>query len=463
MLVLAIRPNRAPERRAARDGTRRRRPRRARRAGSQEHEARAAILAELHARPFLPIELPQRIYHFAFATNEEEARADRAALAELLRSHMLPTPTGDAKFQRLSIGDWRLRWEQHTEFTTYTWSTQKDAGEPFAPSRSARRRRDRLSAAGPADRRHPSLRRRGRPFARGFRAAVQLAEPLPRARGQGRRACADRFRRRSLRLHPAAGEDERHRRAGDGAAAAARAGDRDLSHHGPARPAGGARAPARSCGRWRARSPTSPMRSSQTQDMRTSRDLLKRSSDLLAKSEALSTRTAFRFGASRAYHAIVKNRLALIQEAKESHYTTISAFFSARLDPAIETCNAFEARQARLAAQVERAVDLMRTGITFELEQQNRDLLDDMNRRARLQMRLQKLVGGLSIAALSYYVAGLSLYFFKGVKDAGFLPFGFTGEEAAAAAMPLVIFGAWAFWQRVKRLSAKAQEEERVS
>ena len=49
------------------------------------------------------------------------------------------------------------------------------------------------------------------------------------------------------------------------------------------------------------------------------------------------------------------------------------------------------------------------------------------------------------------------------MKDAGALPFGFTGEEAAAAAMPFVIFGAWAFWQRVKRLSAKAQEEEKVS
>jgi uncharacterized membrane-anchored protein len=86
-----------------------------------------------------------------------------------------------------------------------------------------------------------------------------------------------------------------------------------------------------------------------------------------------------------------------------------------------------------------------------------------MNRRARLQMRLQKLVGGLSIAALSYYAAGLALYFFKGAKDAGLLPFGVTGEEAGAAVLPLVILGAWAFWQRVKRLSAKAQEEERVN
>ena len=48
---------------------------------------------------------------------------------------------------------------------------------------------------------------------------------------------------------------------------------------------------------------------SRMQDARTNEDLLKRLSDLLAAGEALSTRTAFRFGASRAYHALVKNRL----------------------------------------------------------------------------------------------------------------------------------------------------------
>ncbi|MBU3888876.1 DUF3422 domain-containing protein [Methylosinus sporium] len=427
-----------------------------------EHEARAAVLAELHARPFLPITLPQRVYHFAFATNEEEARADRAALADLCRAHMLVPRPDDAKFQRLSIGDWRLRWEQHTEFTTYTWSTEKDAGDPFThpdpigTGEIAFRPPGRLIVAA-----HLSAIESGHshePFVNLFNsqslcviraakgAAHVMTDFAPDAFGFTRllvKANAvgaleigrliqrvleiETYRTMALLGLPEARE----------AGPELRAMEREISDITQAL--------------------------SRTQDMRTSRDLLKRLSDLLAQSEALSTRTAFRFGASRAYHAIVKNRLNLIQEAKESQYTTISAFFSARLDPAIETCNAFETRQARLARQVERATDLMRTGITFEMEQQNRDLLDDMNRRARLQMRLQKLVGGLSIAALSYYVAGLSLYFFKGVKDAGYLPFGFTGEEAAAAAMPFVIFGAWAFWQRVKRLSAKAQEEEKVS
>lgn len=427
-----------------------------------EHEDRATVLAELHARPFLPIELPRRFYHFAFATNEEEARADRRALAELTRAHMIPPPSGDAKFQRLTIGDWRLRWEQHTEFTTYTWSTDKGAAEPFT---------------------HPDPIGSGELTFRPPGRLVAAAHLCAIEGGHSHEVYAQLFNSQSLCLVRAA-KGSAHvltdfavdpfgytrllvRAGGLGALETGRLLQRVLEIETyrcmallglpQARRAG-----PELQGMERAISDITQALS-RTQDTRTNREQLQRLSDLLAQSEALSTRTAFRFGASRAYHAIVKNRLALIQEAKESQYTTISAFFSARLDPAIETCNAFEARQARLADQVERATDLMRTGITFELEQQNRDLLDDMNRRARLQMRLQRLVGGLSIAALSYYVAGLTLYLFKGAKDAGWLPFGLTGEESAAAAVPFVILGAWAFWKRVERLSAKAREEEKVS
>ncbi len=49
-----------------------------------------------------------------------------------------------------------------------------------------------------------------------------------------------------------------------------------------------------------------------------------------------------------------------------------------------------------------------------ELEEQNRDLLESMNRRARLQLRLQQTVEGLSVAAVSYYVVGLISYLSKG-------------------------------------------------
>lgn len=82
-----------------------------------EHEARSAILGELHARPFLPVEAPRRVYHFAFATSDEEARADRRAILALceasgekarrrmpnfITSHWATRSCGDGVTQRIS-------------------------------------------------------------------------------------------------------------------------------------------------------------------------------------------------------------------------------------------------------------------------------------------------------------------------------------------------------------------------
>ena len=426
-----------------------------------EHESRAAILDELHARPFVPLETPRRVYHFAFATNEEEARADRAAIEGLAASQGCGGATGDAKFKRLSLGDWELRWEQHTEFTTYTWSTSRDAAAPFSHP-------DPLGAG------EIRFRPPGRLIAAAHLCVVDDNQSLERLAGL--------FRSESLCVIGAA-KGLAHMLTDFGVDAARFT--RLVIRVNGASPIEAGRLAQRvlevetyRCmallGLPEARRASPELRAmerelsgithalSRTQDSRTSEELLKRLSDLLAASEALSTKTAFRFGASRAYHALVKKRLELLHEAKEGAYVTISAFLSARLDPAIETCNAIEARQARLSDQVERAIDLMRTGITFELERQNRDLLEDMSRRARLQMRLQRIVQGLSVAAFAYYLAGLTVYVTKGLKDAGWLPDGVTAEEATALALPLILLASWAFMERVRRLSQKAAREEKV-
>src|SRR5690606_40866619 len=42
-----------------------------------------------------------------------------------------------------------------------------------------------------------------------------------------------------------------------------------------------------------------------------------------------------------------------------------------------------------------------------------------MNRRARLQLQLQQTVEGLSVAAITYYAAGIAGYLFKAMKSLG--------------------------------------------
>ncbi len=426
-----------------------------------EHEFRAAILAELHARPFVPLETPRRVYHFAFATNDDEARADRGEIERLASSHDCAATASDAKFKSLTFGAWDLRWEQHTEFTTYTWSTSRDAATPF-------------SHPDPLGAREVKFRAPGRLIVAAHLCVVGRENSLDKLAGlfNSESLCVISVAKGAADLMTdfaldAAGFTRLIIRSNNASALeAGRIAQRALEVETYRTMA--------LLGLPEARRASPELRAmerevsgithalSRMQDARTNEDLLKRLSDLLAAGEALSTKTAFRFGASRAYHALVKNRLELLQEAKESQYVTISNFLSARLDPAIETCNAVEARQARLSNQVERAINLMRTGITFELERQNRDLLHDMNRRARLQMRLQRIVQGLSVAALAYYLLGLTAFVAKGAKDAGWLPANVTAEEVTALALPFTVLASWLFMVRLRRLSQKAAKEEQV-
>src|SRR5438105_8969835 len=64
------------------------------------HPLRAAVLGEVHARPFTPIETPRRVLHFAFETTGERGEADRVALVAFCASRGLNEP--DRKSTRLN-------------------------------------------------------------------------------------------------------------------------------------------------------------------------------------------------------------------------------------------------------------------------------------------------------------------------------------------------------------------------
>jgi uncharacterized membrane-anchored protein len=63
-----------------------------------------------------------------------------------------------------------------------------------------------------------------------------------------------------------------------------------------------------------------------------------------------------------------------------------------------------------------------------------------MNNRARLQLRLQQTVEGLSVAAVSYYVVGLIGYLAKG---SGFFGKTVEPELVTAASVPVAILVVW--------------------
>ncbi|MDN3718292.1 DUF3422 family protein [Roseibium salinum] len=181
----------------------------------------------------------------------------------------------------------------------------------------------------------------------------------------------------------------------------------------------------------------------------TNQELLDKLTTLAAALEAGATASTFRFGASRAYDEIVKARLSALREEAAPGDLSMAAFLTRRLAPAMRTCQAIEDRQAMLSRKLARATTLLRTSVDVELEEQNRILLQSMNRRARLQLRLQQTVEGLSVAAVSYYVVGLISYLAKAAKESG-LPVP-NANVTTGLAVPLVVLLVWWLVRRIRK------------
>jgi uncharacterized membrane-anchored protein len=137
-------------------------------------------------------------------------------------------------------------------------------------------------------------------------------------------------------------------------------------------------------------------------------------SRLAAEVEHGTARTRYRLSATRAYHQIVRSRLAELREERIPGVRTLSGFLLRRFSPAMSLCDSTDARLTDMAERINRAVSLARVRVEQRREQGNQELLRAMARRAQLQLRLQQAVEGLSVVVISYYVVGLLGYLAKG-------------------------------------------------
>jgi uncharacterized membrane-anchored protein len=412
------------------------------RPGLTPHPLRASVLHELHARPFFAVTTPRRFLHYAFMTAPAEAAADRAVLRAICEDIGVQGPPDGARHHRVDLGPAVLRWEQHGEFTTYTWDFIGDFDsarhEPFGrvpmalielmgllrqpgphmvsvdlhliPEVDAPRLEDIFDvtslAVSVVDQGGAMVATDFRASAEGFVRilAVDLGLTGSRAGALTQRLLeVETYRTLALmglpeaqRLVPAVRriEDELTRIAGAMAKSTGLEGDHRLLD-----------------------------------------DL----TGMAAALEADSAASAYRLGASRAYDQLVTQRLNTIGEQRHGGWPTIAAFLARRLAPAIRSCQVLQDRQTDLATKLARAANLLRTRVDVAIEQQNRDLLRSMNNRTRLQLRLQQTVEGLSIAAISYYVIALLAHVLDGVDSLHVLPFNET--VATALLVPLVIVG----------------------
>jgi len=177
-------------------------------------------------------------------------------------------------------------------------------------------------------------------------------------------------------------------------------------------------------------------------------DLLDTLVSLAASVERATAENVHHFSATRAYHALVLQRSAELREQAIPGTQTLGNFMQRRLAPAIATVVATEERLASLSQRVSRTSAMLRTRVDIATETQNQQLLEKLTRGQALQLRLQTTVEGLSIAAISYYVASLLLYGAKALKAAGAT---LNPEIAVGALIPLVLGVVWGITRRIHR------------
>ncbi|GLQ35771.1 hypothetical protein GCM10007939_20540 [Amylibacter marinus] len=180
-------------------------------------------------------------------------------------------------------------------------------------------------------------------------------------------------------------------------------------------------------------------------------EALERLMALSSEIEFLNAEHAYRFAGGEAYAALVAQRTQVLRETRFQGRQTFAEFMMRRFNPTVRTCGAAQARLRDISDRAARAVDLLGTRVNVRTAAQNKDLLEQMDRRAELQLRLQETVEGLSVVAISYYAVNLLSYFAYPLAQ----HLGLEKTKLTAILVVPVILVVFAMVRRVKHHVAK--------
>ena len=169
--------------------------------------------------------------------------------------------------------------------------------------------------------------------------------------------------------------------------------------------------------------------------------------DVSSRLEDILAQSSFRFGATGAYETLVNQRIGVLREERFFGRQTFAEFMTRRFDPAMRTVKATEGQLRSMAERGTRAADLLRTRVDVERSAQNQELLESMDKRADLQLRLQRTVEGLSVVAISYYAVNLAAYMAYPFAE----PAGVSKGLATAILTPLVVLAVWFMVRKIRR------------
>lgn len=425
--------------------------------GFEEHPLRHELIAEVHARPFAELRPPERVAYFAMLSGEAGAEADHRHVAELFKRFDQPEPDGASKHAIGDFGAFRLKWERHTEFSTYMILVDGASdGAPFSSPAAQAVPEDWLAAL---------------PGQLMIGLNIEILAKEAEEIGPGKLAglfSVDNFAGGAVSGGTALAWMD--------FAADSQGYGRVLVHDKGLRPRQAGRIVQRLCeietyrvmallalplarshgpelSRVEERLTVITGRIGGIKQLEDERRLLQELTELSANVERIAAATNYRFAAARAYYALVRMRGEQLRTTRVEGYQTFLEFMDRRLAPAMQTCDSVAARIGLLSERIARALQLLRTRVDIELEAQNQKVLLSMDRRAQLQLRLQQTVEGLSAVAITYYLVGLIGYLAKAAKSQH-LPV--DPDLVSGIAVPFILAFVWMGVRRVRRNAGEA-------
>lgn len=416
-------------------------------AATLNHPQRLQLAAEIHSRPFLFVSAPARISHLAIHFGHRDGSHDDL-LASLCQRFSVAPPAVGAQHFAHDFGHFRLKWERHAEFSTFTFVEVGDDRIDFEITAIRHIPHDWLAL---------------------LEASVLVALHIHTVRGQPM-DIADPSLRQTFPAPPLVGS----RVMSDG----------EVWTDFQVGPTGFSKYLIRDVGLREtqmgrlvqriceietylvmallalplARSSTPLLNETEESliklgnRMKADKDgtdaeaLLHEISSLDARLRDLSFRNSYRFSAAQAYYRIVVARIGELREQRIEGVPTIGEFMERRLAPAMDTCVSVAARQERLAGKVSRSNDMLRTRVNLAQERQTHHVLGNLNQSARLQLKMQQAVEGLSVVAISYYGIGLAGYALKALKAWGI---DIAIDQSLGVVLPLVCLATWLGTRRI--------------
>jgi uncharacterized membrane-anchored protein len=387
-----------------------------------DHALRITLADEVHARPPEPVRAPARASYVAVLIDPDSRNLELSHIQSLCARHSVPGPGAGATHFRAALGSVRLKWERHGEFSGYTVLAEGSGPMPFAQPAAA------LMAPGWLA---------GIP---GATIAAVHADILPAGNDsaspdslsewfEGQNVSGAEIADGAARVHT---DFQMH----DGCTRFLLF-DRGLTERQAGRTLQRlfeieayrmlallalpiARRQSPRIVEIEAALATLTDSIANAQDAKgDDESLLHELTRLAAEVESGLAASQYRFGACRAYFELVSRRIAELRESRLPGMQTFEEFMARRFTPAVATCTTVSQRLHDLSERVAQASSLLSTRVDITRERQNQALLASMDRRAKLQLRLQQTVEGLSVAAIVYYVVGLIGYLAKGLKAMG--------------------------------------------